>query len=89
LLKNHGIEVEGYTTIRFVEDTDTVKNFIVPTSTMMEQGEGHVAGPGEYPLPDDMKDIYVRQVCPGIPNKPTKQEFWEFRIGDYSTGHCM
>jgi hypothetical protein len=91
LLEKNGIIMTDYTEIVFVVDTDTKKHFIVPAEAVIRAAQKEVDEAEEYhKMTAEQERMYVGRFVEATPEeeKPTKQEFFDFRVGDYSSSHC-
>ena len=91
LLAEYGISMDGYEEIEFVVDTDTKKHFIVPAKAVIDAAQERVDQAQNYhKMTDEHFRMYNGRFSPMVApdDRPTKQEFFDFRVGDYSSSHC-
>ena len=91
MLKENGVDVDAYEDVRIHFDTDTVKHFVVPAKGPLEGTITAIHEVGAaYPLTQQQIDMYRRVLCPDVPGapQPDYDEFFTFRIGEYTTSHC-
>lgn len=91
LLAQYGISMDGYEEIEFVADTNTKKHFIVPAKDVIDAAQARVdAAQNYHEMTEEQIRMYAGRFVDATPavEKPTKQQFFDFRVGDYSSSHC-
>lgn len=91
LLNKYGIYLDDYTDIKFVQDTETTKHFVVPARGVVTEALQEIQSKDEYHrMHPQQREMYIRRFDSAVreQDRPDSEAFFKFRIGDYSTSHC-